>query len=394
MRGFDPVRYKKELKSRSLVSEKHIPYFSIWVRKFIGSGCLDDTAFSDLLEEEGKPDWQIRQAVDAVRLYRRFFGGVTACRAVSDPLEILVERLRVRHYSGKTVKSYRHWCKGYLDYCNGLNRDIRSSSSFTDYLTYLALQRKVSASTQNQAFNSILFLFRNVWEKEPSGIDAVRARKPRRLPVVLTPSEVKRVLEHSAGTAGTVLRLCYSSGLRLGEAISLRVKDIDFEGESILVRSGKGEKDRITLLSKSIVPRLQVQLEKARRLFNQCSEPVTLPGALFRKYPKAGRDWRWWYVFPSSQLCRDTDSGGIVRHHLHPTGIQNEMKKAVNASGISKRAGVHTLRHCFATHLLMSGVDLCEIQELLGHKNLETTRVYLHVMKGMSDNPRKMDLLG
>lgn len=393
MSGFDSVRYEEELQRRNLVSEKHIPFFRNWVRKFIGSGCLDDTAFSALLEEEGKPDWQIRQALDAVRLYRKLFGGVATCREGSDPLETLIERLRVRHYSSKTVKSYLHWCKGFLDYCDGLNRDIRSSSSFTDYLTYLALQRRVSASTQNQAFNSILFLFRNVWEKEPSGIDAVRARKPKRLPVVLTPSEVRRVLEHAAGTAGTVLRLCYSSGLRLGEAISLRVKDIDFEGESILVRSGKGEKDRITLLSKSIVPRLLLQIEHAKKLFHQCSEPVSLPGALFRKYPKAGRDWRWWYVFPSSHLCRDIDSGRIVRHHRHPTGIQNEMRRAVKSSGISKHAGVHTLRHCFATHLLMSGVDLCEIQELLGHKNLETTRVYLHVMKGMSDTPRKMDLL-
>jgi len=326
-----------------------------------------------------------------VRLYRQFFGGVSGRSSALDPLDVLGDRLRVRHYSGKTVKSYLHWCRGYLDYCDGLNRDCRSSSSFTDYLTYLALQKKVAASTQNQAFNSILFLFRNVWGKEPSGIDAVRARKPKRLPVVLTPSEVKKVLENAGGAPGTVLRLCYSSGLRLGEAISLRVQDIDFESKSILVRSGKGEKDRITMLSPSIVPRLQVQLERAEELFRTASEPVTLPGALSRKYPNAGRDWRWWYVFPSPSLCRD-ESGAIVRHHIHPTGVQNEMREAVKASGITRRAGVHTLRHCFATHLLMSGMDLCEIQELLGHKNLETTRVYLHVMKNMRNSPRT-DLL-
>lgn len=391
MLRFDPGKYESELKRRGLVSDRHIPYFSGWVRKYVASGCSDDASFSGLLEGEARPDWQIRQALDAVRLYRQFFDRAEERSSAGDPLEVLVDRLRVRHYSARTVKSYLYWCRGYLDYCHGLNRDCGSSSSFTDYLTYLALQKRVAASTQNQAFNSVLFMFRNVWGKEPSGIDAVRARKPKRLPVVLTPSEARKVLGLAGGTPGTVLRICYSSGLRLGEAISLRVQDIDLESRSILVRSGKGEKDRLTMLSPSLVPRLQVQLENAAELFRSGSEPVTLPGALSRKYPNAGRDWRWWYVFPSPSLCRD-ESGAVVRHHIHPTGVQNEMRRAVKASGIAKRAGVHTLRHCFATHLLMSGVDLCEIQELLGHKNLETTRVYLHVMKSMGNSPER-DLL-
>lgn len=380
----------EEIKRRGVVEERHLPYFGLWVKRFLSSGCSDDGEFSSLLASEGKAEWQIRQALDALKLYREFAGGAAFFSAESgDPLSVMKERLLVRHYSRRTVKSYLYWCCDYLDYCRRWDRCGKESGSFCDYLTYLALKRKVAASTQNQAFNAVLFLFRNVWNEEPSGIDAVRARKPKRLPVVLSPEEVRKVLANVKGVAGSVLKLCYSSGLRLGESISLRVQDIDFDNRSIMVRGGKGNKDRLTILSESMIPELKARIDSSRRVFECGCVPVTLPDAIGRKYSNAGLSWPWWYVFPSAGICSDHSTGNPVRHHIHPSGVQREMSRAVSASGISKRAGVHTLRHCFATHLLMAGVDLCEIQELLGHKNLETTRVYLHVMKHMTDSPGK-----
>lgn len=392
--GFYLDNFAEELKKRGVVTDEHIPYYCGWIRMFIHSGCSGDDEFSAWLEAKGRDDWQIRQALNALQMYQEHLGtGTRKVVGAGNPVEELAVKLKVRHYSRKTVKAYTYWCKDYLRFCGNLVRDMKESSSFRDYLSYLALQRKVAASTQNQAFNGLLFLFRNVWGIEPADINAVRARKPKRLPVVLSTVEVQKILKHAKGTAGIVLRLCYSAGLRLGEALALRVQDIDFESKSILVRSGKGDKDRITMLAPSLVPAISAQIESSRNLFETSSVPVTLPGAVGRKYPRAGRSWSWWYVFPSSGLCCDDVSGEPVRHHLHPSGIQNEMRKAVRLSGISKRAGVHTLRHCFATHLLMTGVDLCEIQELLGHKSLETTRIYLHVMKHMSDKKEKIDLL-
>ena len=375
----------ERLKSHRLVSLNQLPYFVHWVKLFLASGCSTENEFSLLLENKGKEDWQIRQALDAVKLYRNHIGfDGKVFVEIEDPLPVLLKKLQVRHYSKKTVKSYNYWCKDYLRYCCNLEQDERESTSFCNYMTYLALNRKVAASTQNQAFNAVLFLFRNVWNIEPSGINAVRARKPKRLPVVLSVSEVKSVLLNARGTTGIAIKLCYSSGLRLGEAIALRIKDIDFDSKTVMVRSGKGDKDRLTILAPSLVTVLKSQINSSRNLFDTSNIPVTLPNAICRKYPNAGRDWPWFYLFPSSRFCQDENSGEIVRHHIHPTSIQKEMSRAVKASGISKRAGIHTLRHCFATHLLMKGVDICEIQELLGHKHLETTRIYLHIMKRMT----------
>jgi len=297
-------------------------------------------------------------------------------------MQIMRDSLKVRHYARSTVKTYLQWCSRYFAYCGQSDITANSDSAFKAFLSHLALKRRVSSSTQNQAFNAILYLFRNVWSREPDNIDAVRARKPLRLPVVLTKEEVRQVLMRTNGVAGIVIRLIYSSGLRLSEALRLRVQDINLENKSITVRSGKGNKDRITILSSSIISDLQKQIGKSRELFENSVIPVSLPTALERKYPNANLEWKWQYLFPAKNASVDTATGEIRRHHLHRTGIQENMRKAVKDSGITKHAGVHTLRHCFATHLLMSGVDLCEIQELLGHKNLETTRVYLHVMKG------------
>ncbi len=376
------------LKKRELVCDSKVPFFILWVKKYLqlGSG-VGEHEFSILLETERKEDWKIRQALDAVKLYMRWCGSeVEECVSSRDSIDTMQRALRVRHYSLRTEKSYLYWSRKYLLYCDEKNLDEKSSNSFTDYLTHLDLVRHVAASTQNQAFNSLLFLFRNTWSIAPEGIDAVRARKAVKLPEVLSPNEVRAVLAKTYGVPGLIIRLIYSSGMRLCEALSLRVKDVKLSELSILIRGGKGYKDRVGIIGRKIVPALSLQIELARSLGVLSEFPVSLPGALARKYPAAGFELEWRYVFPAKCPSVSPRTGKPMIHHMHPSTVQREMRRAVGKSGIRKRASVHTLRHCFATHLLMSGVELCEIQELLGHKNLETTRIYIHIAKSLKNS--------
>ncbi|MCD4700827.1 MAG: integron integrase, partial [Candidatus Aegiribacteria sp.] len=304
------------------------------------------------------------------------------------------EKLKIRHYAYSTIKTYTQWCSRYLAYCSETGLDPVSDASYISFISYLALKRNVSASTQNQAFNAILFLFRNVWNREPENIDSVRARRPKRLPVVLSKEEVNELFQKVAGVQGLILKLLYSSGMRSSEALKLRIHDLDLKHSSVTVRDGKGGIDRVTIISKKLDSDLFHQIDYVKKLFEGSEVPVSLPGALARKYPGASLQWGWQYLFPSDRLKIDPDTGQIKRHHMHRVCLQRAMSDAVGKTGITKHATVHTLRHCFATHLLMSGVDLCEIQELLGHKNLETTRIYLHVMKGFRQSVESpLDLL-
>jgi integron integrase len=387
--SIDLIAFEEHVKHLGVFPERQVPFVVIWVRRYLESGCSDDSAFSDLLAASGKQDWQIRQALDAVRLFRSFSGGSLEIAAETvEPVDVLVRQLKVRHYSSSTVKTYALWCRQYLGYCSSRGMDPREDFSFTGFLSHLALRRNVAASTQNQAFNAVLFLFRNVWGREPSGIEAVRARTGKRLPVVLDQDETSALLGAVSGVPGLVLKLIYSSGLRLNEALSVRIQDINFSGCSLLVRGEKGDKDRVTVLSGRIIPALQSRIGEVRALFSSSSVPVSLPSALERKYPGAGLEWNWQYIFPSSGPSINPENGEVRRHHLHASVVQKAMRSAVLASGVSKHATVHTLRHCFATHLLTAGTDLCEIQELLGHRSLETTRIYLHVVKGMNSRAR------
>ncbi len=388
--------YEGDLIAKDLVRQNQVPYMVWWVKHFLSVGQPEEAMYADILEKEGRKDWQIRQALEAVRIYCSMYLGDSEEATVTglDPLSEMRNCLRIRHYSRRTEKAYLYWCVRYLQYCERNGLDEKSDEVFRDYLTHLALKRKVASSTQNQAFNAILFLFRNVWSKEPAGIDAVRARLPKRLPTVLTPDEVRKVLKTAAGLPGLIIRLIYSSGIRLSEALNLRVQDLNLQNCSLTIRSGKGDKDRITIMGRMLVPFLQKQVELIRSALITCSVPVSLPTALERKYPRAGLELSWQYVFPGAGTSVDPSTGSIRRHHTHPSCVQKAMRRAVSESGINKRAGVHTLRHCFATHMLMAGVDLCEIQELLGHKSLETTRIYLHVVKGMSRTVKSpLDLL-
>jgi len=253
------------------------------------------------------------------------------------------------------------------------------------FLTDLAVRQKVSASTQNQAFNSLVFLYREVLGVQTNeAVNAVRAKKPKRLPVVMTPEEVSRVMDQLEGTHELLARLLYGSGLRLMEGLRIRVKDIDFQMNQIIVRDGKGAKDRVTVLPESIKPALQKQLQRVKLIYKADLEKrlggVSMPQALARKYPNAPREWPWQYVFPASKLSVDPRTGQNLRHHLHESSLQKAVKAAAGISGIDKPVSCHTFRHSFATHLLENGCDIRTVQELLGHKDVSTTMIYTHVL--------------
>jgi integron integrase len=252
------------------------------------------------------------------------------------------------------------------------------------FLTHLAVQEHVAASTQNQALNALLFLYREVLKMEVAQVNAIRAKRPQYLPTVLTKEEALTVIQNIDGIAQLVVKLLYGSGLRLTEGLRLRVKDLDFAQHQILVRDGKGSKSRITMLPSSVADELRDHLVGVKRQHQQDLGrgfgAVHLPFALARKYPNANREWIWQFVFPSSQIAKDPRSDLMCRHHMHESSIQKAVKQAVRAAKLSKRVGCHTLRHSFATHLLQSGYDIRTIQELLGHKDVKTTMIYTHVL--------------
>ncbi len=300
-------------------------------------------------------------------------------------LDQVRELCRVRHYSPRTEKAYIHWIKRYIYYHNKKHPKDMGAAEINAFLSYLATFRKVAASTQNQALNALVFLYSQVMKIDPGDFgDVVRAKKPKRLPVVLSRGEVAAVLENLHGEPWLVGGLLYGSGLRLMESIKLRVKDIDFERGELMVREGKGRQDRRTMLPQSLIDPLQKHLRKVSSIHEHDLAAgygdVWLPGALARKYPNAGKEWGWQYVFPASRRSRDPESGIMRRHHTFETNIQKAIKIAARTAGMTKKIGPHTFRHSFATHLLESGYDIRTVQELLGHKDVRTTMIYTHVL--------------
>lgn len=300
-------------------------------------------------------------------------------------LDQMREAIRVRHYSLRTEKVYVHWAKRFILFHNKRHPREMGEREVGQFLSFLATESHVSASTQNQALNALLFLYREVLETPIGYVNGVvRAKRSNRLPVVLSRQEVKAILSFLKGTEWLMAMLLYGAGLRLMECLRLRVKDIDLAGRQITVRAGKGDKDRITTLPASVHDPLQHHLEQVKQRYQQDMARgqggASLPDALEKKYPSAPTEWSWQFVFPASKYALDPRSGKMRRHHLHESVLQKAVKDASRKAELSKHAGCHTLRHSFATHLLEAGYDIRTIQELLGHKDVNTTMIYTHVL--------------
>lgn len=300
-------------------------------------------------------------------------------------LDQVRDAIRVRHYSIRTEEAYIQWIKRYIFFHNKKHPRDMGEAELSAFLTHLAVDKHVAASTQNQALSALLFLYKEVLGIQLDWLeDVVRAKRPQRLPVVLTTKEVQQIIDHIQGTNGLIARLMYGTGMRLMEAIRLRIKDIDFEYKQITIRDGKGGKDRKTVLPERLTDKLVEQINRAEQLHKtdlaEGYGRVYLPFALARKYPNANREFGWQYVFPSLKRSRDPRSREIRRHHLDEKNIQRAIKNASRKTNINKPVSSHTLRHSFATHLLESGYDIRTIQELLGHKDVKTTMIYTHVL--------------
>jgi integron integrase len=395
--------YSNYLKIKAKIPENQISFYLRWVTQFF-SFC-DKTpdlpfssdevhAFLKSLSHQCE-DWQVGQAKKAIELYRFLQsknntqyhkeGSKTFSDAWKKAADSMVKRLRLKQRSYRTEQTYMGWLRDFYRFVGGVAPGTLGDRHLMDYLTHLAVERHLAKSTQEQAFAALLFFFRHVIGREPGNIkDVIRAKRKRRLPVVLTRSEISRLFQQLSATSLLMAQIIYGGGLRLRECLSLRVKDIDFE-QNILSIRGKGDKDRRTLLAETAAMPLKAHLEMVRERFEADRQAevagVYLPNALARKYPNAGKEWIWQWVFPSKTLSVDPRSNTVRRHHVHASSLQKQIKKAAGKAGISKPVTVHCLRHSFATHLLESGTDLRTIQELLGHVSVQTTMIYTHVAR-------------
>jgi integron integrase len=300
-------------------------------------------------------------------------------------LDQVRDAIRVKHYAYSTEKTYVYWAKRFVLYHNKRHPLEMGEKEISEFLTCLAAEEDVAASTQNQALSALLFLYREVLRKDLDlPLELVWAKRPKRLPTVLTREEVQQVIAQLTGVHRLIVQLLYGSGLRLMECMRLRVKDLDFGQRQILVRDAKGGKDRVTILPNSLIKPLRAQLATAKQLHEQDLADgygaVYLPYALERKYPHANKEWIWQFILPATQRSQDPRSGAIRRHHLHENTVQKAVKKAAKKASIAKRVTPHTFRHSFATHLLENHYDIRTVQELLGHKNVKNTMIYTHVL--------------
>jgi integron integrase len=300
-------------------------------------------------------------------------------------VERVREAIRARHYSRRTEQAYWYWIRQFIFFHGKRHPAQMGAAEVTAFLSWLATERDVAAATQGQALSALLFLYQLVLGTRLPWLDElVRAQRPVRLPTVLSEAQVRRLLDALEGGARLMAGLLYGAGLRQIECLTLRVKDVDFAYRQILVRDGKGSKDRVTMLPEGLVQPLQAHLGKVRALHQRDRKEgygeVFLPHALARKYPRAAREWGWQYLFPSALRSADPESGAVRRHHVHPDTLGRAVKRAARAAGIVKPVTCHTLRHSFATHLLERGYDIRTVQELLGHSDVSTTMVYTHVM--------------
>jgi len=399
--------FKKFLLGRGLVPAKKVPYFIAWANKYASYQGLaaditmpvDNERIAAFLESMTKDyeGWQINQADEALRLLifckqhrQRAFkpqpgdGAEDITNIWQTMGEEMMRTLRLRHMAQSTEKSYMHWLRMFYGFIKAKSPSHLNADDIRDFMSHLAVTRKVSASTQNQAFNAMVFFYRHVLGVDIGEIgNAVRARPGKRLPTVLTREEVLRIFAAMEGTSLLMAQLIYGCGLRAKECFSLRVKDLDLEQNTLTVRAGKGNKDRLTVLPDKLVSTLRDHLERIRSIHEGDRRDnlpgVFLPDSLERKYPNAGKQWAWFWVFPAERISSDPRSGISRRHHAHPDRLRRQYFAAMRKADIVKHANLHTLRHSFATHLLEDGYDIRTIQDLLGHKDVKTTMIYTHV---------------
>ena len=396
------------------VPEHKIKFYIYWVRRFLKScnykleniSAEQISQYLDSLEADEKvKDWQVKQAADAVILYAEKYlkkplqqdiplakdlGGKSVdpqgALQWKQTLEETENAIRLRHLSLSTEKTYLGWITRFKTFLKDRDPNSLEVSDMKNYLTHLARFGRVSASTQNQAFNALLFLYRHILHKEVDELTSVpRAKRKMNLPIVLSRDEVKGLLSHLNGVYLLMAQLMYGCGLRLMECLRLRIQDIDFENNLLMVRSGKGKKDRSLMLPEKIKEDLSKHMASVKEIHDQDLKlgygDVFLPDALDKKYQNAPKEWGWQWVFPADKLSVDPRSGKVMRWHVHPSAIQRAVKEAVIKANLPKRASCHTLRHSFATHLLEAGHNIRTIQELLGHKHVNTTMIYTHVLR-------------
>jgi len=402
MKSDNLSEFQSFLVSKSSVNKKNAPYYIRWVSScyaFINqplSDVLTQTQKQDFLKHFAKTheDWQVKQAETALRLYDYYLSLLQTHaneKSIKDKEKWSVvvanaqNAMRLKHMAYSTEKTYLMWLRSFCGFISGKNPDKLTVSDMQQFLSYLAVERKVSSSTQNQALNALVFVYRHVLDKHigDDELNAVRAIYKRRLPVVLTTREVHSLFDKLSGIHRLMAMLIYGCGLRLQECLSLRIKDVDIEQGILIVRSGKGVKDRRTVLPESLKDSLIRHIAETRLLYDSDRKKdmngIYLPNALEKKYPNAGKEWGWFWLFPSKLISVDPRTHIVRRHHIHPASLQKTFKTASAKAGITKQASVHTLRHSFATHLLENGYDIRTIQELLGHRNLQTTMIYTHV---------------
>ncbi len=391
-------KFKKFLAQKGIAS-KNIPYYITWISKFFS---FYEQPVTDRIDNKEKDkflkhlsakfeDWQVKQADFAIKLFNNFlFYSNISNDNLPEAWEQLekkyIDIIRLKHLSYRTEKTYLKWINDFKKFLKEKNPLKLEPNDIQEYLTYLAIERKVSASTQNQALNALVFLFRNILQKDIKGvISAVKAKERKRLPVVFTKEEIEKIFNKMDKEYNLMAKLIYGCGLRLSECITLRVKDINFGKNILIIRAGKGDKDRVTVLPEKIIPELKEHIENIRQIYQKDRKinlaGVELPNALKKKYKNAGKEWGWFWVFPSKSLSISPRENIIRRHHIYPSTLQRVFKKALIEAGITKNGSVHSLRHSFATHLLEQGYDIRTVQELLGHKNVQTTMIYTHIAK-------------
>lgn len=389
--------------SNKIVFENQAPYYVRWVERFLHfcrsqNGDYHQSELRDQFLKSlarSHEQWQVDQAKHSILLFNHSKRDTLKDKLPVETLckqewalasESMKRLMRLKHLSYRTEQTYLRWLRDFYINTKPLAPSKLDPDHLKKYLTYLAVDRRVAKSTQNQAFNALLFFYRHVIEKDVGSLgDVVRSRKGRRLPTVLTMSEARRLLEALEGKKRLMAQIIYGGGLRLNECVRLRIKDIDFENHTLMIYGAKGDKDRVTIFPERISNDLKAHIDRTRRIYEKDRKDsvagVYLPGALDKKYPNAPKEWIWFWVFPSARLSLDPRTHIVRRHHVSGDVLRRHIKEASMKAGITKKITAHTLRHSFATHLLEKGYDIRTIQQLLGHSSLQTTMVYTHVAR-------------